>query len=186
MKIQNKVNRFWDSDADGEGRLNPQVINTVFKEVCSQAGVEGHTPPWRPPRHGPAPHWENRQHRGGSKAARPHQRGLFHPVRQGHRPGTGRRVGWSVICCWILLSGLISGHSFCRQFELTILSGSGVFYKSGQKDIFLGSSFAKCGAIWNGRRVGLAFVLKVFRPGGVGKDKDSFCRLNNESKLRFW
>ena len=44
MKIQNKVNRFWDSDADGEGRLNPRVISAVFKEVCSQASVEGHTP----------------------------------------------------------------------------------------------------------------------------------------------
>ena len=74
---------------------------------------------------------------------------------------------------------------FCRQFELTILSRSGVFYKSGQKDIYLGSSFAIYEAIWNGRRVGIAFFLKVFQPGRVGKDKDSFCRLNNESKLRF-
>ena len=28
----------------GNGRLNPRVINTVFKEVCILAGVEGHTP----------------------------------------------------------------------------------------------------------------------------------------------
>jgi len=32
------------TNAHGEGRLNPRVINTVFKEVCSLAGVEGHTP----------------------------------------------------------------------------------------------------------------------------------------------
>ena len=37
------------------------------------------------------------QYRRGSKAARPHRRGQFHPVRQGHRSGTGRGVGWSVI-----------------------------------------------------------------------------------------
>jgi site-specific recombinase XerC len=30
--------------AYGDGRLNPRVINTVFNEVCSLAGVEGHTP----------------------------------------------------------------------------------------------------------------------------------------------
>jgi site-specific recombinase XerC len=32
------------SNAHGEGRLNPRVINTVFNELCSLAGVEGHTP----------------------------------------------------------------------------------------------------------------------------------------------
>ena len=31
-------------NAHGNGRLNPRVINTVFNEVCSLAGVEGHTP----------------------------------------------------------------------------------------------------------------------------------------------
>jgi len=31
--------------AHGDGRLNPRVINTVFSEVCSLAGVKGHTPP---------------------------------------------------------------------------------------------------------------------------------------------
>ena len=30
-------------NAHGNGRLNPRVINTVFNEVCSLAGVEGHT-----------------------------------------------------------------------------------------------------------------------------------------------
>ena len=33
-----------DTNAHGDGRLNPRVINTVFKEVCNLAGVEGHTP----------------------------------------------------------------------------------------------------------------------------------------------
>jgi site-specific recombinase XerD len=28
----------------GDGRLNPRVIKTVFKEVCILAGVEGHPP----------------------------------------------------------------------------------------------------------------------------------------------
>jgi len=32
------------TNAHGDGRLNPRVINTVFNEVCSLAGVEGHTP----------------------------------------------------------------------------------------------------------------------------------------------
>jgi site-specific recombinase XerD len=31
------------TNAHGNGRLNPRVINTVFNEVCSLAGVEGHT-----------------------------------------------------------------------------------------------------------------------------------------------
>lgn len=30
--------------AQGNGRLNPQVINTIWNEVCALAGVEGHTP----------------------------------------------------------------------------------------------------------------------------------------------
>ena len=42
--MQNKVNQYWDSNADGDGRLKPRVINTVFKELCSLADVEGHTP----------------------------------------------------------------------------------------------------------------------------------------------
>jgi integrase len=33
-----------ETNAHGDGRLNPRVINTVFNEVCSLAGVEGHTP----------------------------------------------------------------------------------------------------------------------------------------------
>jgi site-specific recombinase XerD len=33
-----------DTNAHGDGRLNPRVINTVFNEACSLAGVEGHTP----------------------------------------------------------------------------------------------------------------------------------------------
>jgi integrase len=32
------------TNAHGDGRLNPRVINTVFNEACSLAGVEGHTP----------------------------------------------------------------------------------------------------------------------------------------------
>jgi site-specific recombinase XerD len=32
------------TNAHGDGRLNPRVINTVFNEVCNLAGVEGHTP----------------------------------------------------------------------------------------------------------------------------------------------
>ena len=32
------------ANAHGDGRLKPRVINTVFSEVCSMAGVEGHTP----------------------------------------------------------------------------------------------------------------------------------------------
>jgi integrase len=32
------------TNAHGGGRLNPRVINTVFNEVCSLAGVEGNTP----------------------------------------------------------------------------------------------------------------------------------------------
>jgi site-specific recombinase XerD len=32
------------TNAHGDGRLNTRVINTVFNEVCSLAGVEGHTP----------------------------------------------------------------------------------------------------------------------------------------------
>ncbi len=32
------------TNAQGDGRLNPRVINTVFNEVCSLPGVEGHTP----------------------------------------------------------------------------------------------------------------------------------------------
>ena len=32
------------TNAHGDGRLNPRVINTVFNEVCSLAGVRGHTP----------------------------------------------------------------------------------------------------------------------------------------------
>jgi integrase len=36
------------TNAHGDGRLNPRVINTVFNEVCSLAGVGGHTPPTTP------------------------------------------------------------------------------------------------------------------------------------------
>jgi hypothetical protein len=62
-----------------------------------------------------------------------------------------------------------------------------VALKSSQKEIFLTSSFAKCGAIWNCRRVGVKrFSEKFFRIWGVGKDKSGFDRLNNKSKLRFW
>jgi hypothetical protein len=32
------------TNADGDGRLNPRVIKTVFNEVCSLACVEDHTP----------------------------------------------------------------------------------------------------------------------------------------------
>ncbi len=32
------------TNAHGDGRLNPRVINTVFNEVCSLTGVKGHTP----------------------------------------------------------------------------------------------------------------------------------------------
>jgi integrase len=32
------------TNAHGDGRLNPRVINTVFNEVCSLADVDGHTP----------------------------------------------------------------------------------------------------------------------------------------------
>ena len=32
------------TNAHGDSRLNSRVINTVFNEVCSLAGVEGHTP----------------------------------------------------------------------------------------------------------------------------------------------
>ena len=32
------------TNAHGDGRLNPRVINTVWIEVCSLAGVEGPTP----------------------------------------------------------------------------------------------------------------------------------------------
>ena len=45
MKQQSSmISQFWDSNAHGDGRLNPRVINTVFNEICSLAGVEGHTP----------------------------------------------------------------------------------------------------------------------------------------------
>ena len=33
-----------DTNAHCDGRLNPRVINTVFNEMCSLAGVESHTP----------------------------------------------------------------------------------------------------------------------------------------------
>ena len=32
------------TNAHGDGRLNPRVINTVWNEVCNLAGVGGHTP----------------------------------------------------------------------------------------------------------------------------------------------
>ena len=32
------------TNAHGDGRLNPRLINTAFNEVCSLVGVEGHTP----------------------------------------------------------------------------------------------------------------------------------------------
>jgi len=32
------------TNAHGDGRLTPRVIISVFYEVCSLAGVEGHTP----------------------------------------------------------------------------------------------------------------------------------------------
>ena len=32
------------SNAHGDGRLNPRVINTVWNEVCDLAGIGGHTP----------------------------------------------------------------------------------------------------------------------------------------------
>jgi len=49
IKCQLKTADFklWKSqatNAHGEGRLNPRVIYSVFNEVCSLSGVEGHTP----------------------------------------------------------------------------------------------------------------------------------------------
>jgi integrase len=32
------------TSANGNGRLNPKVINSAWNEVCRLAGVEGHTP----------------------------------------------------------------------------------------------------------------------------------------------
>ena len=32
------------TNVPGDRRLNPRVINTMSNEVCSLAGVEGHTP----------------------------------------------------------------------------------------------------------------------------------------------
>ena len=71
-------------NAHGDGRLNPRVINTVFNEVCSLAGVEGHTP--HDARHDMGRHLIEKN---GNIATVQRQRGLFHPVRQGHRPRAG-------------------------------------------------------------------------------------------------
>jgi integrase len=52
-KERDKDFRKWKSPAlflsssttpHGNGRLNPRVINTVWNDVCSKAGVEGRTP----------------------------------------------------------------------------------------------------------------------------------------------
>ena len=54
----------------------------VLNEVCSLAGVEGHTP--HNARHAMGRHLidKDRQYFSGSKAVRSHQRGLLHSVRQ--------------------------------------------------------------------------------------------------------
>ena len=77
------------TNTHGDGRLNPRVINTVFKEVCSLAGVEDHTP--HDARHAMGRHLIEKtdKYRSGSKTARPHQRSLLDSVRQDHRPGAG-------------------------------------------------------------------------------------------------
>ncbi len=73
--------------ANSSGRLTPQIINSVWNEVCRWAQVKGKTPhsARHPPCHGPAHHGQDRQCRRRPTPAWPQERRLLPPVRPHHR-----------------------------------------------------------------------------------------------------